>query len=75
MDLTALVGTQYQDSYYFVVYLVVPTIQTLMSVRMRRTTVMRMPTAQTQWGVSPAPATLVTLEMESTVQVSIKSNI
>ena len=31
---------------------------------------MRMQTAQTQWGVIPAPATLAILEMESTVQVS-----
>ena len=45
-------------------------MQTLMSVRMKRTTVMRMQTAQTQWGVIPAPATLAILEMESTVQVS-----
>ena len=41
-----------------------------MSVRMERTTVMRMHSALTQREVSPAPATLVTLEMGSTVQVS-----
>ena len=34
------------------------------------TTVMRMHSALTQMGVSSAPATLATLEMESTVQVS-----
>ena len=31
---------------------------------------MRVQTALTQWGVSPAPAILDTVEMESTVQVS-----
>ena len=41
-----------------------------MSVRMVMTTAMRMQTALTQMEVSPAPATLATLEMESTVQVS-----
>ena len=46
-------------------------MQTLMNVRvMTPTTVMRMHSALTQWGVSPALATLVTLEMVSTVQVS-----
>ena len=43
-------------------------MQTLMSVKVA-TTVMRMHSALTQRGVSPAPATLATLEMESTVQV------
>ena len=41
-----------------------------MSVRMVMTTAMRMQTALTQREVSPAPVTLATLEMESTVQVS-----
>ena len=41
-----------------------------MSVRMVMTTAMRMQTALTQMEVLPAPATLATLEMESTVQVS-----
>ena len=46
-------------------------LQTLMSVIvMTWTTVMRMHSVLTQREVSPAPATLVTLEMESTVQVS-----
>ena len=37
---------------------------------MTQTTVMRMHNALTQRGVIPAPATLVTWEMESTVEVS-----
>ena len=42
-----------------------------MNVRvMTSTTVMRMHSALTQREVSPAPATLATLEMGSTVQVS-----
>ena len=46
-------------------------MQTLMNVRlMTPTTVMRMHSALTLRGVSPALVTLVTLEMESTVQVS-----
>ena len=46
-------------------------MQTLMSVRlMTPTTVMRNPSALTQRGVSPAPATLATLEMVLPVQVS-----
>ena len=47
-------------------------MQTSMSVRMVTTTVtvVRMQTALTQREVSPAPATLATLEMESTAQVS-----
>ena len=46
-------------------------MQTSMSVRvMTPTTVMRMHSALTQREVSTAPATLATLEMESTVQVS-----
>ena len=45
-------------------------VQTSMSVRMVTTTVVRMQTALTQREVSPVPATLATLEMESTVQVS-----
>ena len=49
-------------------------MQTSMSVRlMTLTTVMRMHSALTQWGVTPALATLVTLEMESTVQVSLRA--
>ena len=44
-----------------------------MSVRMVMTTAMRMQTALTLMEVSPAPATLATLEMESTVQVSYAS--
>ena len=44
-------------------------IQTSMSVRMVTTTVVRMQPALTQREVSPAPATLATLEMESTAQV------
>ena len=44
-------------------------MQTSMSVRVKRTTVMRMHSALTQWEASPAPATLAILEMESTVQV------
>ena len=44
-------------------------MQTSMSV-MNPTTVMRMHSALTQREASPAPATLATLEMESTVQVS-----
>ena len=43
-------------------------MQTSMSVK-TPTTVMRMQTALTPREVSPAPATLVTLEMESTAQV------
>jgi len=42
-------------------------MQTSMSVRMVMTTVMRMQTVLTQKEVSPAPVTLATLEMESTV--------
>ena len=49
-------------------------MQTLMSVRMKRTTVMRMQTALTLKGVIPAPATLAILGMESTVQVSCTSS-
>ena len=46
-------------------------IQISMSVRvMTPTTVMRMHSALTQWGVIPAPATLATLEMVLPVQVS-----
>ena len=46
-------------------------IQTLMNVRvMTWTTVMRMHSALTQRGVSPAPVILATLEMVSTAQVS-----
>ena len=42
-----------------------------MSVRlMTSTTVMRMHSALTQWGVTPAFVTLVTLEMVSAAQVS-----
>ena len=37
---------------------------------MTSTTVMRIPSALTQWGVTPVPATLATLEMDSLVQVS-----
>ena len=45
-------------------------MQTLTNVRvMTPTTVMRMHSALTQRGVSAVPATLVTLEMESLVQV------
>ena len=45
-------------------------MQTSLSVRvMTPTTVMRMHSALTQRGVSAVPATLVTLEMESLVQV------
>ena len=45
-----------------------------MSVRvMTPTTVMRMHSALTQRGVIPAPATLATLEMESTAQVRKKN--
>ena len=48
--------------------------QTSMSVRMMSsTTVVRMQTALTQREVSPAPATLATLEMESFVLVSYTS--
>ena len=36
---------------------------------MTPTTVMREHSALTQWGVTPAPVTLATLEMESAVQV------
>ena len=43
-------------------------MQISMSV-MNPMTVMRMHSAPTQWGVIPAPATLATLEMESTAQV------
>ena len=46
-----------------------------MSVRMKRTIVMRMQTAVTQRGVSHAPATQATLEMGSTVQVSLQHRI
>jgi len=51
-------------------------MQTSMSVRMVMTTVicMRMQTALTQREVSPAPVTLATLEMESTVQISMSVN-
>ena len=42
-------------------------MQTSMSVRMVMTIVMRMQTVLTQKEVSPAPVTLATLEMESTV--------
>ena len=46
-------------------------VQISMNVTMMTlTTVMRMHSAPTQMGVSSAPATLATLEMESTVQVS-----
>ena len=45
-------------------------MQTSMSVRMVMTTAMRMQTALTQREVSPAPVTLVMLEMESSAQVS-----
>ena len=47
-------------------------VQTSMSVK-TRATVMRMQSALTQRGVSTAPATLATLEMGSTVQVSKKN--
>ena len=40
---------------------------------MTPTTVMRMHSALTQRGVTPALVTLVTLEMESTVQVSLRA--
>ena len=40
---------------------------------MTQTTVMRMHNALTQRGVTPALVTLVTLEMESTVQVSLRA--
>ena len=51
-----------------------------MSVRMNQTTAMRMHSASTPRGISPAPAILDTLEMESTVQVrcsfiSIQNNV
>ena len=47
-------------------------VQISMSVGvMTQTTVMRMHRALTQWGVSPALATQATLEMGSTVQVSL----
>ena len=51
---------------------VCPTLsmQTSMNVSAILTTAMRMRTALTQREVSPAPVTLATLEMESTVQVS-----
>jgi len=42
-------------------------------VRAILTTAMRMQTVLTQREVSPAPATLATLEMESTAQVSYTS--
>ena len=46
-------------------------MQISMNVRlMSPTTVMKMHSALTQWGVTSAPATLATLEMVSTVQVS-----
>ena len=46
-------------------------MQISMNVRlMTPTTVMRMHSALTQWGVTPALVTLDILEMESTVQVS-----
>ena len=46
-------------------------MQISMSVRvMTPTTVKRIHSALTQWGVTPAPATLATLEMDSLVQVS-----
>ena len=48
-------------------YLLSLFVQISMSVRMVATTVMRMQTALTQREVSPAPATLATLEMGSTV--------
>ena len=49
-------------------------IQILTSVRvMTPTTVMRMHSALTQWGVTPALVTLVTREMVSTVQVSLRA--
>ena len=50
-------------------------MQTLMSVRMKRITVMKTQIAQTQKGVLPAPATLAILEMELTVQVSFTSSV
>ena len=45
-------------------------MQTLMNVRGMKTTVMRMHSVLTQREVLPVLATLATLEMESTVQVS-----
>ena len=69
MDSTALVRLQYQNVVLqFTMFY--PCMQMLMNVRGMKTTVMRMHSALTQRGDIPALATLATLEMESTVQVS-----
>ena len=60
------VALRWHEWYYYVLF----STQTSMSVRMVMTTAMRMQTALTQREVSPAPATLATLEMGSCVQVS-----
>jgi len=60
------------DSYRLSQHYVLLT-QTSMNVRAILTTAMRMQTVLTQREVSPAPATLATLEMESTAQVSYTS--
>ena len=49
-------------------------MQISMNVTTMMTTATRMQTALTQKELSPAHATLATLEMESTVQVSTKIN-
>ena len=81
MDSTALVWCHASKCYYlmtFKYYMFCTSLQISMSVRvMTSTTVMRMHSALTQREVSPAPATLATLEMVSTVQVrySMHNNI
>ena len=77
--MTCCIVKEFMDQYHDIAVAVTTefiffVIQTSMNVRvMTPTTVMRMHNALTQWGVTPAPATLVTLEMESTVQVSLRA--
>ena len=79
MKMTCYIVKEFMDQYHDTAVAVTTefifvVMQTSMSVRvMTPTTVMRMHSALTQLGVIPALVTLVTLEMESTVQVSLRA--
>ena len=62
--------TMFELQMYRMMSIISIVMQTLMSVRLTPTTVMRNPSALTQREVLPAPATLATLEMVLLVQVS-----
>ena len=70
--MTCCIVKEFMDQYLDRIHIFV--MQISMSVwLMTPTTVMRMHSALTQRGVTPALVTLVTLEMESTVQVSLRA--